>query len=572
MPLQVLPPEVAAKIAAGEVIERPASAVKELVENALDAGATAIWVDIVEGGRGLIRVRDNGVGLPSEQLALAFQRHATSKIASEADLLYVSTLGFRGEALPSIASVADVTFLSRQHNAVGGAYVRFKDDKQAGHGPQGAPEGTTVAIRDLFLNFPARRKFLRSDTTEAGHCVTIVTHYALARPAVSFSMTVEGKRVLQTPGDGELRNAAAAVLGTEAAAALVKVLPPDEPAQSSDIEVTGLVSPPGLTRSSRAHQSLYVNGRWVQHRALAHAVEEAYQNALMVGRHPISILHVTVPSQEVDVNIHPRKTEVRFRNEGEVYRSVQRAVRHTIAASAPGGQQAPTPAPALAPALTSTEAAAPAQATLFTPPTAPQAQEEAAATSATRPWPLLRVVGQMNGTYIITEGPDGMYLIDQHAAHERVVFEQVAHQAEEHGWDSQGLIEPHLVTMPLDDLHLVLEDSSQLQRYGFALESFGERQLLVRALPRGLRLAEVSDVVRELLDSLHNGQDRFNGVLATVACHSAVRAGDSLAPAEMQALLQDLERCQQPQTCPHGRPTMIHVSSAHLEREFGRRG
>ena len=572
MTLRILPPTVAAKIAAGEVIERPASALKELLENALDAGATAITVEIVGGGRRLIRVRDNGIGLPAGDVVLAFERHATSKIATADDLLSIHTLGFRGEALPSIASVADVTFVTRPADAVGGYAVRFQGGGKAEEGPQGAPPGTTVSVQDLFLDFPARRKFLRSDNAEAGHCVTIATQYALARPEVRFTVLVDNKPVLRTPGSGVLRDAAAAVLGTPAAAALVELpvidttgLPPE---QQPLVQVTGLVSPPGITRSTRAQQSIFVNGRWVQHRSLAYAIEEAYQGALMVGRHPIAILYVTLPPDEVDVNVHPRKTEVRFRHDGEVYSAVQKAIKAALA----GSNAAKDVLPEIAPAsgiLRQWDAPE----TYSQPELLPSTGSSTPASmDAGRRWPVLRVVGQVNAMYVITEGPDGLYLVDQHAAHERVVYEQVAQQAEGRDWESQGLIEPALLSLAPASLVLLEQSQEQLARLGFVLEPFGEQQLLVRALPKGLRTDQVAQTVTDLVESLQEGQSRFDRVLATIACHSAVRAGDVLALDEMRALLRDLESCTQPQTCPHGRPTMMHLSASQLEREFGRRG
>ncbi|MBI2886665.1 MAG: DNA mismatch repair endonuclease MutL [Chloroflexi bacterium] len=580
MPIHQLAPSVAAKIAAGEVIERPASVVKELVENALDAGATEIAVELAEGGLRLIRVRDNGCGLPPEEVPLAFQRHATSKISRAEDLLQIATLGFRGEALPSIAAVADVTFITRPRLALGGYLFHTRGERILAQTSRAAPAGTMVTVRDLFVDYPARRKFLRSPATEAAHCTTVVAHYALAQPEVRFSLTLDGKRVLQTPGAGELRAAAAAVLGTAIAASLLEVSSEDldsgrQEQEGSPIRVVGLASPPGVTRASRGQISLFVNGRWVQSRALAFAVEEAYQGALMTGRHPVAILHLTLQPGEVDVNVHPRKLEVRFLRERDVFAGVQRAMRHALVAAQPPGLQ-PIPAPAATRAYASPFSEPVAhQAPLLTPlpePGAAGAQGPGPTSSAVSRLPVLRVLGQVSGTYIIAEGPDGMYLVDQHAAHERVQYERVLGRLERQFLEQQWLLEPQVVEVSGEAYTLLLGGQPDLERVGLLLEAFGERQVLVRSLPAGVREKEARQVLEEIAERLRSPQGLQERLAATVACHSAVRAGDVLGQDEQRQLILDLEACQAPHTCPHGRPTMIHLSAAQLQREFGRRG
>ncbi|MBI4497703.1 MAG: DNA mismatch repair endonuclease MutL, partial [Chloroflexi bacterium] len=423
MPIQPLPPDMVARIAAGEVIERPASVVKELLDNALDAGATQVTIEVAGGGVKLIRVVDNGCGIPADEVEAAFIRHATSKLTGADDLDRITTLGFRGEALPSIAAVADVTLVSRPAVQVSGVALHLRDGRRLERRIIGCPPGTTVTVRDLFAGVPARRKFLKAPTTETGHITALVAQYALAFPEVAFSVVVEGRRGLQTPGDGNLLGAVAEVYGVETARALLPVGDSGAPAH----RVAGYTSPPGVTRSGRGFLSFFINRRWVQSRALAVAVEQAYQGLLMTGRSPLAVLHLTLPYDEVDVNVHPAKREVRFEREREVFALVQRAVRSALVDAAPVPSFHPTAAmPQPAPGGLSSSVLSPQSSVLGLLPSERvlpdrrQAPAGAAAPPALptpgRALPILRVVGQVSATYIIAEGPDGMYLVDQHAA------------------------------------------------------------------------------------------------------------------------------------------------------------
>ena len=576
MSIRVLPAKVAARIAAGEVIERPASAVKELVENALDAGATRISVQIERGGLGLIRVSDDGRGIAPAELALALERHATSKLTDDADLALVTTLGFRGEALPSIAAAADLEIVSRQPEADGGAVVRVRDGAVGPVEPFGAAAGTTVTARELFARQPARRKFLRTPPAETGQVAQVVSHYALAYPDVAFSLTVDGRRSLGTAGSGDPREAVAAVYGAPVAAQLLDVT-----AVAGPFTIHGLIAPPELTRGARSFISIFVNRRWVQHRRLSFAAESAYEHMLMVGRHPIAIIDITCEPREVDVNVHPTKAEVRFRAEGEVFSAVREAVRAALVAAAP--------VPAIVSAVgganggawweTATPTQKASQPLGFwrtpSPDLLPRPVEQPAAPATPREvLPALRVIGQVGTTYIIAEGPEGMYLIDQHAAHERVLFERIARARAARRPEIQGLLDP-LAFEPTAVQAAVLADYlDALSDLGYELAPFGERAYLVRAVPA---LFAGRDAVRELaglLDGITGDGmqvERPERVAATLACHAAVRAGKTLAPDEMRELVRLLEQAEAPRTCPHGRPTMVHVSAAALEREFGRR-
>ncbi len=587
--IRILPAEVSSRIAAGEVIERPVSIVRELLDNAIDAGATRITLEIEEGGIGLIRVTDNGRGISPEQVELAFERHATSKIAGLSDLGHVHTLGFRGEALPSIAAAADVELLTRAVGEPVGVQATLVNARVVRRSARPVPEGTSFAVRDLFGRLPARRKFLGSVTSESRAITTLVTHYALAYPGIAFQFASHARRVLSTSGDGQLRHAFAAVYGAENASQMLDVGFEEEGAC-----ITGLAGPPSLHRGNRAAISVFVNGRWVQSRPLIFSVVDAYQSQLPVGRHPIASIAVGVHDDDVDVNVHPAKAEVRFRDERGVARVVRHAVTRALEATSPvrwfgpastqPASAPPEPQPPGAP-IPLRDRLDPVQA--LRAPQAAQARMEwrpGAASTASAPGPpptqrevlpLLRVVGQMAATYVVAEGPDGMYLIDQHAAHERVVYDRiiVARGAEQEP-ARQPLLEPVLLELDVPRAAAVEEHREHLGTVGLELEAFGELAYLVRAVPAGMGDTDIVDVLKRFLDQLGTDRrvgDPFSRAAATVACHASVRAGQGLALEQMRQLVTDLERTASPRTCPHGRPTLVHVGVEAIERQFGRR-
>ena len=568
--IRILPPEVSVLIAAGEVVERPASVVKELMDNSLDAGASEVSIEARQGGLSLIRVTDNGRGIPSDGLALAFHRYATSKVTVAQDLARITTLGFRGEALPSIAAVAEVEMVSRPADAVAATYLRLADGQPAEQGTRGAPVGTTVTVLDLFAKQPARRKFMRSPTTENQHIATLVSQYALAYPEVRFSLRLDGRQALLTSGSGQLADAVASVYGAEVAAAMLPMRWPIDDERTA-INVSGLASPPHISRASRGYVSLFVNRRWVQNRRLTFAVEEAYSGLLPTGRRPIAIVDLRLPCEELDVNVHPTKAEVRFRQEREAFAAVQRAVRQALL------EQAPVPSSG---GVGVAQPAAPEETTpppLWQRAVEAEGQPKTAAGAAPPPpkvsLPMLRVVGQIGNTYIVAEGPDGMYLIDQHAAHERVLFEEICAARQRQAVDAQGLLEPTIVEISPRQKEIILAYYETLSEHGFQLEPFGERTYLVRAIPAVLAAKDLSQTFAELLDTLGEeaAVDQQDRVAFSLACHAAVTAGQALAPEEMRELVRQLEQTEVPHTCPHGRPTMIHMSTALLEKEFRRR-
>lgn len=570
VPIHVLAPDVAARIAAGEVIERPASVVKELVENALDAGAESVTVEITGGGAEMIRVMDDGCGIPEAELDLAFERHATSKLDDDAGLATIQTLGFRGEALPSIAAVADVEVVSRTRTQDAASYRRFSGGRALEAGSRGAPGGTSIRADGIFQQLPARRAFLRTASAETAAISTAVGRYALAFPGVRFRLVTDGRQAFQTPGSGHLRDAVAAVHGLEMAAAMLTVEPGEGP-----VRVSGLAGPPSLGRASRSYISLFINHRWIQNRRLVFAVEDAYRGMLMSGRHPVAVLNIDLPSSEVDVNVHPTKAEVRFRDEGAVFTAVQRAVRSAIIEHAPVPAGAWTP-PATGPDLTLSRPA-------WTPPLweAGIRRGEDPVTRAvqstsptpTAALPVLRVIGQFGNIYVIAEGPDGMYLIDQHAAHERVLYERFAADRLNQSPRVQGLLDPLILEPPTHHRALVGEESEALRAHGFDVEAFGDASIVLRALPEDLASGDVRANVYRFFDHMLEGErvDGRDRVAMSLACHGAIRAGKSLSLDEMRELIRQLEATETPNTCPHGRPTMVSMSADLLARGFGRR-
>jgi len=588
MSIHILSDDLASKIAAGEVIERPASVVKELIENALDAGARDVRLEVRGGGQRLIRVADDGSGILFDDVPTAFARHGTSKLASADDLFAIRTLGFRGEALPSIASVARVTLITRADAETHGAIFKVENAQTRLHQSHGAPRGAVITVEDLFHNVPARLKFLKSPGAENAHIAEMVHAYALAYPRVRFSLVTDGKLVFQTAGSGKLSDVLLKVYGSETARAMLEV-----PSAASEtamdeqtaIEVYGYITPPSIHRGNRRLQYLFVNGRWVDDRALAHAVTEAYHTLLMVGRFPLFVLNVQLPPEAVDVNVHPTKMQVRFREPHEVFRAVQRATRRAL------NEKFPMPTLAFssnaAPHLGAPSFfAMPARAALnLIPPTqADSAQLELDArtfasahpSAAADSLPMLRVLGQIFSTYIVCEGPDGLYLVDQHAAHERVLYDKWQTERAQN-FTAQDLLEPVPVELAPAQFAAYESEREHLARAGFRLEPFGGATLLLRAVPTLLQKRDPRAALLEILDLTDEGGAPIQAeaearLIMSICKGAAIKGGQTMALDEMRALIRDLEKCVSPRTCPHGRPTMLQLNAALLEREFGRRG
>ncbi len=579
MPIQILSPDVVAKIAAGEVVERPASVVKELLENALDAGARTIRIEVRGGGRQELRVVDDGSGIPAAEIALACQRHATSKLASAEDLYRIRTLGFRGEALASIAAVSHFTLVSRPAGQEVGMEVRIDGGQTGQVSPRACTIGTIVTVRDLFYNTPARLKFLRQARTEASYIHVLVTDYALAHPGVALYLSSDGRTLLRTSGSGQLHDALIEIHGLETARQMLPVSGEIGEGEAR-VRVSGYTSQPSLSRGSRRAITIFVNGRRVRDTGLTHAVEEAYHTLLMAERHPMAIIGVELDPAQVDVNVHPTKNEVKFAQGDLVYAAVQRAVRSALQEHTTIPRIAAVRAgmPTIVPERHEQRPAGPRQARLprLGGPLFEEEEAEPAGTPAAPGLPPLRVVGQTAGTYIVAEGPDGIYLIDQHAAHERILYEQLLAERERVAVRTQALLEPLVVELSPQQEELLGGRLEELRQWGFSLEPFGERAYRVRTVPAILTKGDVrsgvATLVEEWCDGLRRGISWDEQLLTTIACHSAVRAGQVLSAEEMRELIHLLERTALPRTCPHGRPTMLLLTRAQLEREFGRRG
>jgi len=594
MPIRILPDEIASQIAAGEVVERPASVVKELLENAIDAGAAHITIRIEEAGKRLIEVADNGAGIAAEEIPLAVTRHATSKLASAEDLFHIETLGFRGEALASIGSVSRMTITSRPKKAEMGITLHVDGGNSATPQPVGAPAGSVIRVEDLFFNVPARLKFLKTDRTERRQIDTLVTRYALAYPEVRFQLRQEGRSSLQTSGKGDRREVLATLYGVDVAKQMIEVL-----AQDDHLSISGFTSPTSLTRSNRSEIVFFINGRPIQDIALTTSLVQAYHTMLMVGRYPMAVLFLEMPPEMVDVNVHPTKAEVRFRDRDQVFRSVGRSVRRALLAH--------TPVPEVD-RLRSQLGWSPTWGGSRTSPEVDPAWKMisgnerqnvenqdpvnwAGETDAGRSHfgvaggqdslpevnvPLLRLVGQVASAYLIAEGPDGLYLIDQHAAHERVLFERFMAQRQ-NTVPAQSLLEPVTIELPPASARLLEDQLSVIGQLGFQVEPFGHGTYLVRAIPSLLSSMDPAAALRVLVEDFEEDETPLANeieakIIARVCKRAAVKAGQSLSPDEQKALLKDLESSQSPRTCPHGRPTMIHLSVDLLERQFGRKG
>lgn len=639
--VRLLSEQVANQIAAGEVIERPASVVKELVENSLDAEAARITVETQAGGRSLIRVSDDGMGMNKDDALMCLERHATSKIRTADDLYEIATMGFRGEALPSIASVSRFTLTTRERDALEGTEIVVNGGKIATVRSAGSAPGTSLEVRSLFFNIPARRKFLRTEETERAHVQQYLTLAALAHPKVAFTLVQNGRTSLQLPAAAKgsdferLRERMRALHGADlrllelekTGSYEVTVQHHEEDGvvtgrEIKNIRVWGFIGAPGVARSTRADQNFFVNRRPIENRGLSAALIEGYHTSLMKGRFPVCCLFLELDAGQVDVNIHPAKREVKFHRERDIRQFVMNAVRETLlnfhgetrfaTLPASGTERTPAiewtsprpdPAPVVAPvgaadaaeaqahrdlfgvSPNASDASPPRQEALpigFSPPRdQPGGRDEKIVIAPLAPTPLLsvplRVVGVINLLYVVLESDRGMVLMDQHAAHERVLFEQMLDRLEKTvDAPSQRLLLPETLELSARDTEFLKAHTATLKRLGVELSEFGERTFLLEALPPMVRTSDPRQFALDLIDRLKGAGDSVNNlrlgeeVVAKTVCRHAVKANDVLAPAELEMLVKDLRRCRMPYTCPHGRPTLLEFSMSDLEKRFGR--
>ena len=578
-PIRDLPDELVSQIAAGEVVERPASVVRELVDNALDAGATQITVKLMAGGVRQIVVEDDGAGIPSHELVLALRRHATSKIASLAELEGVATMGFRGEALAAIASVAEMTLSSRTLDS---PHATRLDARSGELVPAARAIGTSVEVSELFFATPARRKFLKTDATELAHCVDAVRRHALARPDVGFAVWHDGRLVAQWRAAADAQTRLADVMGAEFMAASVAMQ-----GQAGPLRLHGRVGVPDAARARADQQYTYVNGRYVRDRGVAHGVRSAFEDVLHGARQPVYVLFIEIDPQRVDVNVHPTKIEVRFRDARELHQAVRHAVENALAlpraaaaAAAPAESNtlsfaaAPwRPAPPLQPGLALQHAA-----TLYARESAPPPYlipaAAAAPASSSNEWPLGRALAQLGGAYILAENSQGLVIVDMHAAHERIVYERLKRQLGAAALEAQPLLIPATFTATLGEVAAAEEHSATLLALGLDVAPLAAATLAVRSRPAALADADPVALTRSVLAELaqHDAsrvvERARDELLSTMACHAAVRANRRLTEGEMNALLRDMEATARSDQCNHGRPTWRQVTLKELDALF----
>lgn len=587
--IHLLPENLCNQIAAGEVVERPASVVKELIENSLDAHATQITIEIERGGGQLIRVTDDGDGMGKDDVFLCLERHATSKIASSSDLFRLQTLGFRGEALPSIAAVSRLSLRSQTATAAEGweLYVEGGTVKKAG--AIGLSPGTTIEVRDLFFNTPARRKFLRKEETEFGHIAELVTRLALCVPEVQFQLVHNQRIILNAPRQHRLEERIAVLLGRPLLADLIKVASVDP---TTGLELQGLISHPGLNRSSSSAIYTYINGRYVRDRVVQHAILDGLRHLFPRGRYPVAVLFLAIPSAAVDVNVHPTKHEVRFSQQAVVHDFFAGAVKEALRPGIESFCQQPSAGEGSyrnsgryreAPTF-------PASAPLAVPAGAPIVADHPAVRESVAPWSpavaapfvgsffsSLRIIGQFRASYIVAEDDDNLLLIDQHAAHERIGFERLRQEFHHGEVVRQGLLFPQIVEFDFKETALISEHLEPMRRLGFELEPFGTRTFALKAVPQ---LLSGRDNFAQLLHDLASDlselgvsrriEDALDSFLLLISCHGMVRARQRLTPAEMTALLVDLDTIDFNASCPHGRPVYSRLNDLEIARLFRR--
>lgn len=656
----LLDEHTANKIAAGEVVERPASVVKELVENSIDAGSTRIEISITEGGLKEISVSDNGAGMDSDDAVIAFNRHATSKIKTSEDLEGIVTLGFRGEALASIAAVSKLSLKTKTHDSVAGTEVVIDGGKIIATVETGCPDGTIIKINDLFFNTPARKKHMKSPVTEAGHISSLVNKIAMGYPEISFQLKANNKVVFKTSGNGNLLESIANIYGSDLARELLSVVTNDE-----STSVSGFVGKPSITRSGRTHQVIYINGRYVRDRFISEAVEKAYHSMLMTGRYPVFILHILTDPGLVDVNVHPAKTIVRIADLDSLEGIVFEAVRRTLSSNSliPKNIQAPkiktTPVktvqeelkmqglqlkqpdmvrqsfdakPSVSRAnqpISDVKPSSNSESLIVDDPVvdidsdlSPDTSSDTASDSAFGPasvsgsdassdltaasvteqytdtdvvsdlsgsynyseipedamenaFPELRPIGQIDSTYIVAQGLDGMYIIDQHAAHERVLYEKYISNPREYTTSVQ-LLFPETIQLTHQESQFIIEAINTLAELGFVVEHFGGNAYLLRAVPASVSTKNIKEIFLGLLDYFSHNRYTISGkaleekFIITMACKNAIKANERLGFPEMESLISQLAAVKQPYTCPHGRPTITHFSGYDLEKLFKR--
>ena len=617
--IRLLPEALASQVAAGEVVERPASVVKELVENSIDAGATTIEIRVQRGGIALIRVTDDGSGMNRDDALMCLERNATSKIRTKEDLAAILTLGFRGEAMPSIASVSKFRLTTREPDALTGTEVIVNGGRIASVKDCGEPPGTQIEVRSLFYNLPARRKFIRTETTEYSHLEQVIKTQAIAHEKIRFSLVRDERLAFQLPATTSLRERIGGLVGEDLAGRLLEI----EPTTHKNVTIRGFIGPPGMGRSDKRQQLSFLNGRPVEAAIISRGLREGYHTALMKGQYPVTFLFIETDPSAVDVNVHPAKREVRFHDgfavQDAIIGAVQLTLRERMTRPVSGvGFTGNTPAPEPRSLIVQDELLpahdryqlrkdrgdspktdpAPVQQPLFTTlerqraeATSPvPATEVGQVTYPTLSDPLpaalvdqkpkavdYRIIGVLGKLYVLLEGKEGLVLMDQHAAHERVLFEEMKRRMETEGVPSQRLLTPIMVDLPPRDFDLISRNLETLNKLGLSAEPFGGNTLKIDALPVFLKSDDPESFLNDVINEIRSSSDRMSALrlgedmIATTVCRHAVKANDPLHEKELQKLLEDLLVCDMAYCCPHGRPTLIQINYAELERKFGRR-
>ena len=624
MAIQILDQDTINQIAAGEVVERPASVVKELMENAIDAGATAVTVEIRQGGIGFIRITDNGCGIPKEELPLAFLRHSTSKIHSAADLLTVASLGFRGEALSSIAAVSQVELITKTTDSLTGSRYRIEGGEEKGLEEVGAPEGTTFISRNLFFNTPARRKFLKTETTEAGHVADLVEKIALSHPEISIRLIVNNQNRLHTSGNHNLKDIIYTIYGREIAGSLLSVS-----TEREGMRISGFIGKPVIARGNRNFENYFINGRYIKSRLISKAIEDGYKSYMMQHKYPFTLLHFTIEPELIDVNVHPSKMELRFKDGEAVYQMVYHAVTSALSgkeliptASLPeprvpnqpevsGQQKTQSQAEGYShpknssasdngsfPKAPSSHGPEPFEKKRMEamgivkeppspygkePPVPPSAEEKKEEQLELFDGRLLseearkrhRLIGQVFDTYWLVEYDGSLYIIDQHAAHEKVLFEQNFASLKSREYTSQYISPPIILSLSMREAELLNRSIDVFRQVGFEIEPFGGSEFAVRAVPGNLLSLAKKELLMEMIDSLSEEGGRIAPEsvydrIATMSCKAAVKGNTNLSFAEADQLIDSLLKLENPYQCPHGRPTIISISKYEMEKKFKR--
>lgn len=582
--IKILPEIVSNKIAAGEVVERPASVVKELVENAIDAGSSKIFIEVERGGKSLIRVSDNGTGMNKDDALLSIERYATSKISNDKDLYAIRSLGFRGEALPSIAAVSRFSLITKKSDSVVGTEIIVQGGKITKVSDAGAPDGTMITASQLFYNTPARRKFLKTIGTEMGHISDTVAGIALGRPDIRFKLMSDGKTVKDWTVTSEPMNRAVDVLGRDVKEGLLPIV-----SKNDIVSVSGWIAGSQFTRSTSRGIYIYVNGRHVRDRVINHALFGGYQQRLTKGKFPLAVLFITVPFDEVDVNVHPAKHEVRFARQKEVHNFLEEAAARVLnkqtgkstkweGASRIVQGRGDTPhvsEPVYHYGLEKSVGTEPfknpvKEAQTYRPVAQPTLWE-------TKRFGHYRVIGQLHNTYILCESDEGLVLIDQHAAHERILFEQIKNTSKRKEAEIQKLLMPETIDLGYSEAKILERLIPDLKQTGVDIEHFGKDTFIIKSVPAILSGREIKPVILEIVEKAADIgfspgiQETIDTCLILIACHGAIRANQPLSDEQMKGLIHQLDQCDHPSNCPHGRPTWVTWSSAFLEKSFGRR-